>query len=135
MPQPTLTRRTVLQAAGALTLFHANSGSAAAAASAERKLVIVILRGAADGLSAVPAFADPDYARLRSRLAIAPPSECPPSTPIKEQICRFLCAWLMSVDGKWREVVTKAFKILKRTEKFYTVEAIIIAKTPEKQKL
>ncbi len=84
MPHATLTRRTVLQAAGALTLFHANSGSAAAAASAERKLVIVILRGAADGLSAVPAFADPDYARLRSRLAIAPPSEKDGALPLAQ---------------------------------------------------
>jgi uncharacterized protein (DUF1501 family) len=37
------------------------------------RLVVVILRGALDGLAAVPPYADPDYAGLRRELAIAAP--------------------------------------------------------------
>src|ERR1700676_831468 len=37
------------------------------------RFVFVILRGALDGLSAVPPYADPDYARLRGEVAIAAP--------------------------------------------------------------
>lgn len=39
------------------------------------RLVIVILRGALDGLAAVPPYADPDYASLHRDLAIAPPGK------------------------------------------------------------
>lgn len=45
---------------------------AAPAASASR-FVFIIMRGALDGLSAVPPYADPDYARLRGELAIGAP--------------------------------------------------------------
>ena len=37
------------------------------------RFVFVILRGALDGLSAVPPYADPDYARLRGEVAIPSP--------------------------------------------------------------
>src|SRR6202167_4224259 len=37
------------------------------------RFVFIILRGALDGLSAVPPYGDPDYARLRGELAIAAP--------------------------------------------------------------
>jgi len=43
------------------------------AAAPGSRLVVVILRGALDGLSAVPPYADPDYAGLRRELAIAAP--------------------------------------------------------------
>ncbi len=54
---------------------------AAGAAGAERarrtgadpRLVLVLLRGAMDGLAAVPPCGDPDYARLREEIAIASP--------------------------------------------------------------
>jgi uncharacterized protein (DUF1501 family) len=39
----------------------------------DSRLVVVIMRGAVDGLAAVPPFGDPDYARLRGSLAIAAP--------------------------------------------------------------
>src|SRR5580692_11276681 len=47
----------------------------ALAGVSERKprFVLVILRGALDGLAAVPPYADPDYAGLRRELAIAAP--------------------------------------------------------------
>jgi uncharacterized protein (DUF1501 family) len=52
--------------------------SFAAPAASPSRFVFIILRGALDGLSAVPPYADPDYARLRGELAIAAPgaSDC-----------------------------------------------------------
>jgi uncharacterized protein (DUF1501 family) len=43
-------------------------------AATESRLVVVILRGALDGLAAVPAYGDGNYARLRGELAITAPS-------------------------------------------------------------
>jgi uncharacterized protein (DUF1501 family) len=39
----------------------------------DARLIVVIMRGAVDGLAAVPPYGDPAYARLRGSLAIAPP--------------------------------------------------------------
>ena len=71
-----LTRRRFLLGTGALAasarlpgIVFANSGAAAGTP----RLVVVILRGALDGLSAVPPYADPAYAGLRRELAIAAP--------------------------------------------------------------
>ena len=49
---------------------------AASAAPAERRRVLVAIfqRGAADGLNIVIPFGDPEYARVRPRIAIAPPA-------------------------------------------------------------
>jgi uncharacterized protein (DUF1501 family) len=60
-----------LAASGALLtsrLVFAGEGSAA-----KSRLIIVILRGALDGLSAVPPYGDRDYAALRRELAIGAP--------------------------------------------------------------
>jgi uncharacterized protein (DUF1501 family) len=72
-PMP-LNRRTLLQlglAAGATAMTTRYSFAAPAAGDA--RLVFIIMRGALDGLSAVPPYADPDYARLRGELAIGAP--------------------------------------------------------------
>jgi uncharacterized protein (DUF1501 family) len=42
-------------------------------AAGDTRFVCVLLRGALDGLSAVPPYGDPDYARLRRELAIGAP--------------------------------------------------------------
>jgi uncharacterized protein (DUF1501 family) len=47
--------------------------SFAAPAASHARFVFIIMRGALDGLSAVPPYADPDYARLRGELAIGAP--------------------------------------------------------------
>lgn len=60
-------------AAGALLAGQARV--AFAAAETEKRFVVVVLRGAMDGLSAVPAYGDPNYARARTGLAIPPPGE------------------------------------------------------------
>ncbi len=39
------------------------------------RFIVVVLRGAMDGLSAVPPYADPSYAGLRREIAIAAPAE------------------------------------------------------------
>jgi uncharacterized protein (DUF1501 family) len=67
-------RRSLLQlglASGAAAMMTRYSFAAPAATPA--RFVFVIMRGALDGLSAVPPYADPDYARLRGELAIAAP--------------------------------------------------------------
>lgn len=46
---------------------------AANRADTPARFVFLILRGALDGLAAVPPYGDPDYAALRRELAIAPP--------------------------------------------------------------
>src|SRR5580700_6810177 len=44
-----------------------------AGSGGDSRLIVIIMRGAVDGLAAVPPYGDPDYARLRGSLAIAPP--------------------------------------------------------------
>jgi uncharacterized protein (DUF1501 family) len=67
------TRREILRtmtAAGALALWDAPLRVAFANVATERRLVVVILRGALDGLAAVPPHGDKDYAAMRGQLAL-----------------------------------------------------------------
>jgi uncharacterized protein (DUF1501 family) len=69
-----INRRSLLKlglAAGGAAL--AARYSFAAPDAGPSRFVFIILRGALDGLSAVPPYGDPDYARLRGELAIAAP--------------------------------------------------------------
>ena len=59
--------------AGASTLV--TSRLAFASAPTDARFVFVLLRGALDGLSAVPPVGDPDYARLRGQIALAKSGE------------------------------------------------------------
>ena len=68
-----LTRRTFLNAGiacGALAFSGAHARLAFAALPDDKRFIVVILRGALDGLAAVPAHGDPDYANLRGSLAL-----------------------------------------------------------------
>jgi uncharacterized protein (DUF1501 family) len=56
-------------AAGA-TLLPARLSFASAPSAGQARFVVVILRGALDGLAAVPPVGDPDYAQLRGDLAL-----------------------------------------------------------------
>ena len=69
-PRTNPTRRRLLGAlgAGAITGWSALSFAAAAKAS-DKRFVFVILRGGLDGLSAVPAVGDPEFAAARGGLA------------------------------------------------------------------
>src|SRR3984885_5089300 len=67
-------------AAGAALL----TSRVAFAHAGERKsrLVVVILRGALDGLAAVPPYGDPDYAQLRREVALHAPGEAGGALPL-----------------------------------------------------
>jgi uncharacterized protein (DUF1501 family) len=66
-------RRTLLKsfaAASAFAAMGARAQFAYAATPGDRRLVVVILRGALDGLAAVPPHGDKDYAGVRGNLAL-----------------------------------------------------------------
>jgi uncharacterized protein (DUF1501 family) len=66
-------RRRFLLGAGALAASAAIPEVLFAYTGGSSRLVVVILRGALDGLAAVPPYGDPDYATLHRELAIAAP--------------------------------------------------------------
>jgi len=73
-------RRQFLRSAGALAALGAVPGFlgralAASTTSTGRTLVLVFLRGGADGLSIVPPVGDPAYRAARPTLALAPPGK------------------------------------------------------------
>ena len=68
-----LARRTLLRsalAASALTMWDAPIRLAFASVPTDKRFVLVILRGALDGLAAVPPVGDPDYKTIRGSLAL-----------------------------------------------------------------
>lgn len=80
---PTPTRSTGPRGAGrrgfllglSATVALGASRLALADAPGERRLVVVLLRGALDGLAAVPAYGDPHFAELRGPLALPEPGQ------------------------------------------------------------
>jgi uncharacterized protein (DUF1501 family) len=68
-----ISRRRFLLSTGALAASTALPSVLFAQTGGSARLVVVILRGALDGLAAVPPYADPDYAGLHRELAIAAP--------------------------------------------------------------
>lgn len=70
-----LDRRTLLVRAGLAAAAAGLPTVSFAAADTDRRLVVVLLRGAMDGLYAVPAHGDPDYASARTGLAVPKPGQ------------------------------------------------------------
>lgn len=71
-------RSFLLGLAGAVTLGRSRLALAAGPSFAplgEKRLVVVLLRGALDGLSAVQPYGDPDFAGLRGALALPEPGQ------------------------------------------------------------
>jgi uncharacterized protein (DUF1501 family) len=66
-------RRQFLLAAGAAGGLASLPSITFASAETDQRLIVILLRGAMDGLSAAPAFGDPDYDRARRGLAVAKP--------------------------------------------------------------
>ncbi len=68
-------RRSFIQSAGALAGLSLMGGPRLAFAdlAGDQRIIIVILRGALDGLAAVAPYGDRDYATARGGLAFAPP--------------------------------------------------------------
>lgn len=71
---PPIGRRGLLLGLSALaTLGGARLAVAQSSVRGDRRLVVIVLRGAMDGLHAVVPYADPDYAGLRGALALPEP--------------------------------------------------------------
>ena len=68
---PSISRRALLGGAGALFAWASIPRFAFAAGNRDARLVVIVLRGGLDGLSAVAPFGDPDYARLHGELALS----------------------------------------------------------------
>ena len=68
------TRRDFLALSAGLFAIAGLPGAVFAAMPGDRRLVLVLLRGALDGLAAVPPLADPRYAEKRGALALNPDS-------------------------------------------------------------
>jgi uncharacterized protein (DUF1501 family) len=64
-------RRDILRAAGAGLVASSIPGLAFAGAQTDARFVLVILRGAADGLAIAPACGDGNYAKVRGELALS----------------------------------------------------------------
>ena len=71
----TLDRRNFVLAAGAAALAATLPRAVVAKATTESRVVVVVLRGAMDGLAAVPPYGDRDYQGLRGDLAIGAPGK------------------------------------------------------------
>ena len=67
-----MSRRGALALGAGLSVAFLASGEAFGADVADRKLVVIVCRGAMDGLSVAPPIGDPDYAALRGPIAITP---------------------------------------------------------------
>lgn len=70
-----LNRRHLLALGSAGLLSAAAPRLTLAAAGTDRRLVLIVLRGAMDGLGAIAPYADPDYKAMRSALALAEPGQ------------------------------------------------------------
>ncbi|HUB94476.1 MAG TPA: DUF1501 domain-containing protein, partial [Stellaceae bacterium] len=70
-----LARRHVLAGAAGMVLTAGLHRAAFAAAPTDQRFIVVLLRGAQDGLATVPPYGDPRYAERRTRLALKPPGE------------------------------------------------------------
>lgn len=79
-----VTRRSIVQGmvAGG-TLLTVAPGFAVAMTGGERRFVFIFLRGAMDGLSAVPAYGEPRFKALRGELADGSPGEGTPFDALK----------------------------------------------------
>jgi uncharacterized protein (DUF1501 family) len=98
-----LTRRTLLQtgiACGALVLTGVHARLAFAALPDDRRFIVIILRGALDGLAAVPAHGDPDYASVRGSLALP---QSGPNAPIDLDGLFGLHPSLHNLSEMWRD--------------------------------
>lgn len=74
---PDAGRRAVLRGGGALFAWSMMPRLASAAAARDPRLVVIVLRGALDGLSAVAPVGDPAYAGLHGALALSLTGEHP----------------------------------------------------------
>ena len=70
-----VTRREILRSASLGAVASVLPGVVFAKAETQSRLVLVILRGAADGLAIAAPYGDPDYRKVRGELAMPAPGE------------------------------------------------------------
>jgi uncharacterized protein (DUF1501 family) len=70
-----LTRRDILRAAGLGTVATVLPAVALAKARTDKRFVLVVLRGAADGLAIAAPYGDPGYRKVRGELALPAPGK------------------------------------------------------------
>jgi len=70
-----LPRRAFLSGVGAAALAAGLPRAVLADAPTDKRFILIILRGAMDGLNVVPPYGDKDYAALRGQIALAKPGE------------------------------------------------------------
>jgi uncharacterized protein (DUF1501 family) len=98
-----LTRRVFFKAGvacGTFAIAGAKARFAFAALPDDRRFIVVVLRGGLDGLAAVPAHGDPDYADLRGALALP---QSGPGAPIDLDGLFGLHPSLPNLSEMWRE--------------------------------
>ena len=71
----TIARRDFLAGAAGFALTAGIHRAAFAAAPTDRRFIVVLLRGAMDGLAAMPPYGDPHYAEKRGAIAFKPPGQ------------------------------------------------------------
>jgi len=69
-PHPAPSRRALIAGAAGAAALSFPVFAFGQSQAIDKRLLVIILRGGMDGLSAVPAIGDPDYASLRGRLAV-----------------------------------------------------------------
>ena len=77
-----LARRQFMASAAGLAALGLAPFPVLAAAATQRRLVVVLLRGGMDGLSAVPAFGDPHWVSARAHLALPAPGASGGALPL-----------------------------------------------------
>jgi uncharacterized protein (DUF1501 family) len=82
MPRRDLHRRNLLKGAGVALFATGLDAWAARAEGGQKRLIVVLLRGAADGLNIVVPYADEAYYRERRSIAIAPPGKPDGALPL-----------------------------------------------------
>ena len=70
-----VTRRDILRSASLGAVASVMPGVVFAKAETQSRLVLVILRGAADGLAIAAPFGDPNYRKVRGELAMPEPGK------------------------------------------------------------
>ena len=98
---PVSRRRVVAAAAGALVLPLGRGAWAAAAEGGPQRLIVILLRGAVDGLNVVIPCAEPAYYAARPTIAIARPGTAGGALPLDEHFG--LHPALASLLPLWRD--------------------------------
>ncbi len=102
MPGARLSRRLVVGAgAGALLLPLGGGAWAAAAEGGPRRLIVILLRGAVDGLNVVVPYAEPAYYAARPTIAVGRPGTPDGALPLDERFA--LHPALASLMPLWRD--------------------------------